>query len=230
LRPGRIDRKVQYNLATQAQADALFLRFYPESTLELDLAQSAKADDDSTSEKKQSQDIPTCLRTLASQFSSAIPPHEFSTAELQGYLLGCKTSPCQAAAGVAAWVKSETAERQEKRRKDEGKRQEKAKAAAEKEAEKANRYGPGMFPNPGMGIAPQMGMYPMGPVNSNTVSSPLASPSTAVTPVIPAVSTVPEALPLVGDPVVDTPPEQAIDGLDTPAIVPIQKPLINGVY
>jgi hypothetical protein len=31
----------------------------------------------------------------------------FSTAELKGYLLGYKTSPCQTAAGIAGWMESE---------------------------------------------------------------------------------------------------------------------------
>ena len=211
MRPGRIDRKIQYKLSTQAQAEGLFLRFYPESVLELELARSSNPDD----EKKPSQDIPTLLHTLASQFGNAIPLHEFSTAELQGYLLGCKTSPCQAAAGVEAWVASEIAERQEKTR----------SANEQQKQENANIYGPSMIPGLGMSMGPMstMGMYSTSQLNGNAVSTPSSDPSTAATPGIPA--TTPEVTPVVGAPVVDT-PEPAVEG---PATVPVQKPLINGV-
>jgi len=215
LRPGRIDRKIQYKLATQEQAEALFLRFYPESVLELDLKRSDKADG-SITEKNPNQDIPTLLRTLASQFSSAIPPHEFSTAEIQGYLLGCKTSPCQAAAGAAEWVGSEIAERQEKELKEEAKKQ-----------ENASKFGPGVIPGLGMGMGPMtgMGMYPTGHLNNASFSTPSLStrdPSMAVTPVIPVESATP-AVPAVDVPVIDT-PIQATEG----SVIPIQEPL-NGV-
>ncbi len=215
MRPGRIDRKIQYKLATQEQAEALFLRFYPESVLELDLERSDKAEG-SITEKNPNQDIPTLLRTLASQFSSAIPPHEFSTAEIQGYLLGCKTSPCQAAAGAAEWVGSEIAERQEKTLKEEAKKQ-----------ENASRFGPSVIPGLGMGMGPMtgMGMYPTGHLNNaafSTPSPPASDPSMAVTPGIPAESAT-QTVPAVDVPVIDNP----IQGPVIPAI-PIQKPL-NGV-
>lgn len=166
----------------------------------------------SITEKNPNQDIPTLLSTLASQFSSAIPPHEFSTAEIQGYLLGCKTSPCQAAAGAAEWIGLEIAERQEKARKEEAKRQ-----------ENASRYGQGVIPNLGMGMGPMsgMGMYPAAQVTNATFSTP--SPPVAVTPGIPAES----ATPAVDVPAIDT-PTQAVEGPVIPAIDPIPKPL-NGI-
>lgn len=229
MRPGRIDKKVQYKLATQAQAEALFLRFYPESALLLDLTQSTETDD-SISEKKSTEDIPSVLRSLASQFSSAVPPHEFSTAELQGYLLGCKISPRQAAAGIATWVASEIDERLAKKKQEELKKQEKIRAAAEKDA---SRFGPGMMPGLGMGIAPMSpGVYTPGQVNGNTGSIPFGrdmSLPTAVTPGIPAESMVAEATSIVGFPVVDALSEQDTPPIDIPSTIPIQKPLINGV-
>lgn len=216
MRPGRIDKKVQYKLATQAQAEALFLRFYPESVLELDLTRAMKTDDSaSTSEKQEIHDIKNLLRSLASQFSAAIPPHEFSTAELQGYLLGCKTSPRQSVAGIVAWVESEMSERQEKTRKEEGKKLERAKAVTEKEAEMASRVGPGMIPGFRMGVS-SMNPSPLGSV----------LPLTPVTPGFPIESTpVPT---VVGVPGVDTLAEQAEDTQIPPAVVHTQKPHMNG--
>jgi chaperone BCS1 len=51
------------------------------------------------------------LLTLASQFGAAIPEDEFSTAELQGFLLAYKTRPADAVDGVSAWIEAERAER-----------------------------------------------------------------------------------------------------------------------
>ncbi|KAF7332957.1 hypothetical protein MVEN_02401600 [Mycena venus] len=83
LRPGRIDHKVQYGLATAPQAHALFMRFFPAWRFP-------------DSDEKES---PT-ISELADTFAAAVPPAEFSTAELQGYLQGHKARPVEAARGV----------------------------------------------------------------------------------------------------------------------------------
>ncbi len=100
MRPGRIDKKIQYKLATPAQAEALFLRFYPEEIVRNKLERSLDVRSTSSSDKDPTQDLPAFIRTLACQFRNAVPAHEFSTAELQGYLLTCKLSPTQAANGI----------------------------------------------------------------------------------------------------------------------------------
>lgn len=71
------------------------------------------------------------IQRLATLFASQIPAEEFTTAELQGFLLGCKKQPVQAVQKVAEWVR---AEREEKAKKEERekKRQEKAKDSAMK--------------------------------------------------------------------------------------------------
>jgi len=48
---------------------------------------------------------------LAENFAEGVPEHEFSTAELQGYLLTCKKEPEQAAEGVLDWVVQERKDR-----------------------------------------------------------------------------------------------------------------------
>lgn len=100
LRPGRIDRKIQYKLATKQQAIALFCRFYPESHTTL-----KSKEDFSPSEKILE------IQTLAEKFAEGVPEHEFSTAELQGYLLTCKKEPEQAVEGISEWVAQERKER-----------------------------------------------------------------------------------------------------------------------
>ncbi|KAL0945597.1 hypothetical protein HGRIS_014754 [Hohenbuehelia grisea] len=101
MRPGRIDVRVKYNLATKQQAAMLFTRFFPASRF------NGSASKDDTSEKREIHDIPT----LAAQFASSFPEHEFTTAELQGYLLPRKARPREAAEGIIAWVAHERSER-----------------------------------------------------------------------------------------------------------------------
>lgn len=122
MRPGRIDRKFEYKLATQAQAAALFHRFFPASRFG-----NYKSE---VSEKIENKNNPSAMDELASTFASGIPDGEFSTADLQGYLLSCKTRPEQAASGVEAWVEQERQERKDRERRiDERKQKAKAKTA-----------------------------------------------------------------------------------------------------
>lgn len=107
LRPGRIDRKIQYKLATREQATALFLRFFPQSYITFEDSKVSSVDE------KQSR-----LGELAKTFSQGVPEYEFSTAELQGYLLSCKKHPEQAAIGIGAWVEQERIERKERKERE----------------------------------------------------------------------------------------------------------------
>ncbi|CAA7264031.1 unnamed protein product [Cyclocybe aegerita] len=121
IRPGRIDKKIQYKLATQAQAEALFLRFYPEDLMPFFSASSEKSALE--------------LSSLAASFASVIPEHEFSTAELQGYLLTFKKDPAGASHGAAAWIAQEQHDREERKRKEAEK---KAKAKEKREEREAS--------------------------------------------------------------------------------------------
>ncbi|KAJ6602094.1 P-loop containing nucleoside triphosphate hydrolase protein [Mycena vulgaris] len=113
LRPGRIDRKIEYALSTTEQTRALFARFFPAARFP-DLA-GADSQSESASEKE-------TLVGLAAQFAADVPPHEFSTAELQGFLQGYKTRPVEAAQGVAAWVEDERRTREERAAREEQRR------------------------------------------------------------------------------------------------------------
>ena len=107
LRPGRIDRKIQYKLATREQATALFLRFFPQSYITFEDSEAS-----SVTEKQLK------LGKLANTFSQGVPEYEFSTAELQGYLLSFKKHPEQAATGISAWVEQERIERKERKERE----------------------------------------------------------------------------------------------------------------
>ncbi|EIN05066.1 P-loop containing nucleoside triphosphate hydrolase protein [Punctularia strigosozonata HHB-11173 SS5] len=96
-RPGRIDRKIEYRLASRAQARALFTKFFSHGKPKV------SGSDYSLS------DLPISL--LADSFASSLPEFEFSTAQLQGYLLGHRSSPQTAANDVASWVTAERSDR-----------------------------------------------------------------------------------------------------------------------
>lgn len=98
LRPGRIDRKIQYKLATRQQALALFERFFPEDRFGHLLDGHQNLLQDATK---------TGLADLGKEFAKCVPENEFSTAQLQGYLLMCKMQPLEAALGVTEWIQSE---------------------------------------------------------------------------------------------------------------------------
>jgi len=118
LRPGCIDMKIQYKLATKAQAAALFLRFYPiaQITLQIEKQLSLNAEKVTTLDEAEKSAI---VHALSEKFAESIPDHEFSTAELQGYLLSCKREPEKAAAGAAIWVEEEISQRNERKQREE---------------------------------------------------------------------------------------------------------------
>ncbi|CAM0142099.1 unnamed protein product [Umbelopsis sp. WA50703] len=79
IRPGRIDVRILFENASQAQAAELFRKFYPG----LPTQEAVK---------------------LSKEFASHIPEKRFSMAHLQGYLMGQKNNPIAAADGVHEWV------------------------------------------------------------------------------------------------------------------------------
>jgi chaperone BCS1 len=141
LRPGRIDRKIQYYLATKAQAEALFIKFYPAShtTLNTELSTSS-SDPNVVSEKPpvvmNISERKSTLVELAKEFASQVPEHEFSTAELQGYLLMCRKSPERAVSGISEWVEVERKDRKERKENEE---ERKRRSKEKKEAKEAER-------------------------------------------------------------------------------------------
>ncbi|KAF7293851.1 hypothetical protein HMN09_01181100 [Mycena chlorophos] len=135
LRPGRIDMKVQYEMATKEQAGKLFERFFPETRFP-ELAeggariapQSRPAPSPAPSYFRNAAavdlpdpelDSPTSALTLsflANLFAARIPEGEFTTAELQGYLQGYKTAPIAAVRGASTFVEKGREERKDRDR------------------------------------------------------------------------------------------------------------------
>jgi len=115
LRPGRIDRKIPYSLATKEQAAALFVHFFPKLNSSKDAVDSIAL----AAETEGNISYEEFIAKLSEAFASHVPPDEFSTAELQGYLLGCKKQPEQAVAGIAEWIEQERQYKQERRDREE---------------------------------------------------------------------------------------------------------------
>ncbi|KAJ6471240.1 P-loop containing nucleoside triphosphate hydrolase protein [Mycena vitilis] len=138
IRPGRMDLKIQYGLATVEQLEQMFARFYPfdEDCLPELGASIGCYFSPSTGLRLTAPQ----LASLAAQFSAAIPAGRFSIAQLQGYLLGRKNDPEGAVAGVGEWVAVQERERREmeemkSKRRREAARRRAAEAAADREAE-----------------------------------------------------------------------------------------------
>ena len=106
LRPGRIDVKVQFELATQAHAESLFMQIY--SVAE----QTLKSSDDiaeALNGKVARHEIGSMedvrLRKMAKEFASNIPQKKLSPAEIQGFLINHKKSAEDAVMNINVWVK-----------------------------------------------------------------------------------------------------------------------------
>lgn len=113
IRPGRVDLRTEYKLATQSQAVALFNRFYPrhgempEYFEDLDKPSGVTNYIAPISADEHGR--------LSAEFASRIPDDEFTTAELQGYLLLCRKSPREAVDKIDEWVTAERAEKQRRK-------------------------------------------------------------------------------------------------------------------
>lgn len=144
-RPGRMDIHVEFGLASQYQAEQLFVRFYPatddESAEKKRAAEAALVelplnDNEKTPllangssavakplyVKKIATKITSAARlAYAQEFASKIPQHELSMSAIQGHLLNYKTRPVEAVATTEAFVEAE----RERARKRTGVEQEK---------------------------------------------------------------------------------------------------------
>ncbi|KAF8055229.1 P-loop containing nucleoside triphosphate hydrolase protein [Lyophyllum atratum] len=138
LRPGRIDMKIQYKFATKAQALALFLRFFaraPTSTTNTSTSTLTLHFEKQDATITPTSTLTSSIPDLAAQFTAHIPEHEFSTAELQGFLLSCKRDPIRAVTTAAEWVAHELGERGAKHAREE----ERKMKAREKREERERR-------------------------------------------------------------------------------------------
>ena len=136
MRPGRIDKKIEYKLATKSQARALFDRFFPPT------GQTKYTDTDSDEKATQ------MLRDNSIAFAEQLPEEEFTTAELQGYLLSHKKDPGGAVKDLMEWIESERAERQRRKEVEEKEKLKSKERAQRMAAVQGARQGFGAFGSP----------------------------------------------------------------------------------
>ncbi|KZS88791.1 P-loop containing nucleoside triphosphate hydrolase protein [Sistotremastrum niveocremeum HHB9708] len=111
LRPGRMDVKVEYKAASQAQARTLFTSFFADHT-----GSSLSLHNNTTKPSPESAAVAAAeVEELAHEFSSIIPPHEFIIPDLQGYLFLHRKDPQAAVNGVQEWVDAKMKERNERK-------------------------------------------------------------------------------------------------------------------
>ncbi|KAJ7185086.1 P-loop containing nucleoside triphosphate hydrolase protein [Mycena pura] len=91
IRPGRMDVKIKYGLATTEQIEQVFKVFFP----------AVAAQDTDTA----------ALARHAAAFAAAIPTETYSIAQIQGYLLTKKHDPAGALQGARAWLVAQQEER-----------------------------------------------------------------------------------------------------------------------
>ncbi|KAJ7366365.1 P-loop containing nucleoside triphosphate hydrolase protein [Mycena albidolilacea] len=249
MRPGRIDRRIRYTLATVAQAQRLYERLFKDAEVDGETQRgvrddvasplvaatplAADLDKPGTSGLSAPLDI-SPDRAETRVFAAAVRDYEFSPAELQGYLLSNRESPIAAAADMSAWVARQRSERQEKA---DLKAQRKERMRAARAKMEAARFHPHQYgpytpfppPPPHMGLPPPPGVLPSPLPSSPTPSLPLGqSGDTDVAAVAPdaplAASTTPAPAspPLV--PHATTPPPSHLDNPE-----PSIPKLVNGI-
>ena len=197
-------------MATKQQAVALFCRFYPESHTTL---KSKEEKDLSPPEKI------LAIQALAEKFAEDVPEHEFSTAELQGYLLTCKKEPEQAVEGVSDWVVQERKDRADREARE---AERKAKSLEARDKRDANQL---------QGSLARLGIVTPSTTNTTTVSQPLLGSVPEPTAMTTTSTPIPNN-PTVHEDVAEIPSlfsSTVVDDTDTVDTGPSRhKPTVNG--
>ena len=101
LRPGRVDIRIHFDMATSAHVDNMFIQAFTNSGTSDHDGSISDVTKDSTLVKKESEER---VRKLARTFSSEIPEGLLSPAEVQGFLMNWKRSPEDAVANAREWI------------------------------------------------------------------------------------------------------------------------------
>ncbi|KAL8394453.1 hypothetical protein RB595_002413 [Gaeumannomyces hyphopodioides] len=165
IRPGRVDMTVHFGRADAEMTAAIFRAIYaplegdvePLSTTAAsptspvlsrasaeELAGVLAATHEKTAAEEKEQQEKARLRAeagervaaLAEQFAAKIPAHEFSPAELQGFLMKNKRDPAAAVANAEDWVTATRKEKQQKELEEAEERRKQAEADAEEARKK----------------------------------------------------------------------------------------------
>ncbi|KAK4154335.1 BCS1 N terminal-domain-containing protein [Chaetomidium leptoderma] len=113
----------------------------------LNLEEEKKRDADAAEAARKKDETIARVNVLAEQFAAKIPAHEFSPAEIQGFLLKNKRDPARAVEGAEQWVldarkekmEKELKEAEEKRELEKKEKEDKEKEKKEKEAEEEEK-------------------------------------------------------------------------------------------
>jgi len=111
IRPGRVDMKVEFQLADRDMINQLFFFIYgpkPSNDVNYNESRSSISQGEKDCVVQNGE-----LHQLAQEFAAKIPESEFSPAEIMSFLLANKHSPVRAVAGVGDWME---------RNREEGKR------------------------------------------------------------------------------------------------------------
>ncbi|KAI1078045.1 BCS1 N terminal-domain-containing protein [Whalleya microplaca] len=143
IRPGRADMIVEFGLADEGMTSSIFRAIYAhlegddgvqpakERLLDAD-ARQALADE--KAKKRAAEDAR--IDVLAEEFAAKVPAHEFSPAELQGYLMKHKRNAQAAIDNVGDFIEQTRKDRKEKELKLAEEKRKKAEEEATKKAEK----------------------------------------------------------------------------------------------
>ncbi|OHE90316.1 mitochondrial chaperone bcs1 [Colletotrichum orchidophilum] len=91
IRPGRVDKKIEFELADAEVVRKLFCTVFEQSEEEMS---------DAETRDKSNEDV----RQLAVRFAGAVPELEFSPADILSFLLANRGSPSSALADAEGWV------------------------------------------------------------------------------------------------------------------------------
>lgn len=143
IRPGRVDMIVNFGLADSGMIAAIFRAIFshlegdegpdPVEKLELD-PDARKSYLEEKAKKRAAEDAR--VEVLAEEFATKTPSHEFSPAELQGYLMRHKRNPQAAIDNIEEFVETTRKDKKEKELKE---AEEKRKAEEEKKAAEAKK-------------------------------------------------------------------------------------------
>jgi chaperone BCS1 len=147
IRPGRVDYKLEFQLASRELCSAMFRNIFQVYTsADVDSAQVASHAQGDLSTKEGPAVVD--LQGLAIAFAEKIPPYTFSPAEVQGYLLRYRDSPQDAVAGVETWIETSLAEKAANDHVLDDKEGEGGKSESEDESEEDDNEDPDKQPSP----------------------------------------------------------------------------------
>jgi mitochondrial chaperone BCS1 len=118
IRPGRVDRKIEFRLADEEMVTRLFCFVYdPKLGKSVEDSEPMKGFEGGKAGGGKIVEDDETLK-LAEEFAAKVPKLEFSPAEIMSLLLANKQSPRQAIDNVDAWVEKVREERKKLKRPD----------------------------------------------------------------------------------------------------------------